>query len=66
MPVKSYKWPFPVNPHTLLINEEEGRWSASVCNEMAYVLVAPGHEPEYVVKAQDGRIIKNPLVPSEP
>lgn len=62
MPVKRYKWPFPNNPHTLMIqNDGEDRWSMSVCGETAYVFVTKDGHPEFVVKGPNNKIIKKPL-----
>jgi hypothetical protein len=48
--VKLYEWPFKANPHTLQVNEQDGSWSMAICDHESYILVAPGHPPEYVMK----------------
>lgn len=58
--VKQYEWPFKDNPHTLQINEQDGSWSMAICDHESYVLIAPGHAPEYV-KKHGMKVIKKPL-----
>ncbi len=60
MAVKQYEWPFKANPHTLQINEKDGAWSMAICDQESYVLIAPGHPPEYVLK--DGKKVNKRLL----
>lgn len=60
MALKQYEWPFKANPHTLQINEQDGSWSMAICDQESYVLIAPGHPPEFV-KKDGSKIIKTPL-----
>ncbi len=60
MAVKQYEWPFKENPHTLLIQEDDNRFSFAICDEASHVLVVPGQTPELVRKVGN-TVLKSPL-----